>query len=116
MTKPLRTAMPIITAFIDDFRAAFGDQVVLPIKAGMEGQQTFWARENGHEVGTRCTEQEKPAVRPSCAACAHWCRSGSPAGYCGSGRSDLSYAYSEGHPLRKIPSDKGANCAEFKEQ
>lgn len=52
--KNLREAMPIVTAFIDECREVFGkEQINAAIKAGMDGQQTFWARENGVEVGTR---------------------------------------------------------------
>lgn len=116
MSKPLRAAMPIVTAFIDDFRAEFGEPVVMAIKAGMNGQRTFWARENGNEVGTRIAAPKKTALGASCARCAHWARPGLSAGYCGAGRSDLATSYGAGHPLRKLPSDKGANCAEFKEQ
>lgn len=51
--KPLRIAMPTISAFIDDYRAAFGAQTInAAIKAGMEGQPTFYASENGNTVGT----------------------------------------------------------------
>lgn len=52
MSKPLREAMPTVTAIIDDLRANFGQVVVEAIRGGMEGQQTFHAIENGHEVGT----------------------------------------------------------------
>ena len=53
MTKPLRLQMPETAAFIDDLRAAFGaDCINATIKAGMNGQPVFHARENGHEIGT----------------------------------------------------------------
>jgi hypothetical protein len=53
----LREAMPETTAFIDALRAAFGADAINPsIKAGMNGQPTFWAQENGIEVGTRAPE------------------------------------------------------------
>jgi len=52
--KNLRESMPLVTAFIDECRDAFGKDVInQAIKAGMDGQETFWARENGIEVGTR---------------------------------------------------------------
>ena len=51
--KPLREAMPIVAAFIDELREAFGAEAVNPsIKSGMAGLPTFWASENGHEIGT----------------------------------------------------------------
>lgn len=54
MTKPLRQAMPETAAFIDALREAFGPESINPsIKAGIDGQPTFWARENGQEVGTK---------------------------------------------------------------
>ena len=54
MSKPMRQAMPDVTAFIDAFRDAFGTDVVNPqIRKGMEGiPNAFYARENDHEVGT----------------------------------------------------------------
>lgn len=52
-TGSLREVMPETTAFIDSLRAVFGADAINPsIKAGMNGQPTFWARENGIEVGT----------------------------------------------------------------
>ena len=51
--KPLRETMPTVAAIIDDLRAAFGADAINPsIKGGMAGVPTFYARENGHEVGT----------------------------------------------------------------
>lgn len=56
MTKPLRQAMPATAAFIDAMREAFGTENINPsIKAGIDGQPTFWASENGQEIGTRFT-------------------------------------------------------------
>ncbi|WP_034639943.1 hypothetical protein [Chitinilyticum aquatile] len=55
VAKPgnLREAMPETTAFIDSLRAVFGaDLINRQIKGGMNGQPTFYARENGIEVGT----------------------------------------------------------------
>lgn len=52
--KSLREAMPTTAAFIDAMRDTFGaDMINAAIRAGLDGQPTFWARENGHEVGTR---------------------------------------------------------------
>lgn len=51
--KPLRVAMPKVAAFIDDMRAAFGAEGInASIKGGMSGVPTFYARENGQEIGT----------------------------------------------------------------
>ncbi len=56
MSKPLRLAMPHTAGFIDALREAFGaSQIDQSIRAGIEGQPTFWARENGREIGTRST-------------------------------------------------------------
>lgn len=54
MAKPLRETMPETAAFIDACREYFGAANVDPsIKAGIEGQPTFWASENGVTVGTK---------------------------------------------------------------
>jgi len=54
-SKPsLRTEMPGVTAFIDSLREAFGKESIDgQIRKGMKGEPTFWASENGHEIGTR---------------------------------------------------------------
>lgn len=53
MTKPLRQTMPAVAAWVDDLRAAFGRASVdAAIRAGLDGQPTFYATENGHTVGT----------------------------------------------------------------
>ena len=50
----LREQMPLVTAFIDDLREAFGAEMINgQIRKGMKGEPTFWASENGHEIGTR---------------------------------------------------------------
>lgn len=52
----LRETMPETAAFIDAMREAFGaDQINASIKAGIDGQPTFYACENGVEVGTKDT-------------------------------------------------------------
>lgn len=50
----LREAMPQTAAFIDALREAFGrEDIDAQIRAGMSGVPgRFYARENGHEVGT----------------------------------------------------------------
>ena len=51
--RNLRSEMPVVAAFIDEMRKAFGVDVVnQQIKRGMTGEQTFFATENGHTVGT----------------------------------------------------------------
>ena len=66
MSKPLRQTMPTIAAFIDDLRAAFGAECInQSIKAGIDGQPTFWARENGIEIGTRAPYDANKAIAMS---------------------------------------------------
>jgi len=53
MTKPLRTVMPFTASIVDDFREFFPEAgIVETVRAGMNGQPVFFAREAGHEVGT----------------------------------------------------------------
>lgn len=60
MSKPLRSTMPQVAAFIDELREAFGaEEINAQIKLGMQGAQTFHAVENGIEVGTRFAEPVK---------------------------------------------------------
>ena len=55
--------MPTVAAWIDEMRAAFGAEVINPaIKAGMEGQPTFCASENGITVGTRAPQAADKTV------------------------------------------------------
>lgn len=55
--------MPTVAGFIDAMRAAFGAEAIDPsIRAGMNGQPTFWAKENGIEVGTRAAYDAKKVV------------------------------------------------------
>jgi hypothetical protein len=50
----LREAMPLVTAWIDDLRVAFGREVIdKAIKAGLRGEPRFWASENGITIGTK---------------------------------------------------------------
>lgn len=49
----------------------------------------------------------------ACQSCEYLRRPGKSDGYCGSGRADLEHAYGPNHPLRKLPSDKGASCQTF---
>lgn len=63
--------MPTVAGWIDDLRDAFGASVVNEaIRAGMAGHPAFYARENGHEVGTpipyrpECCVRYTPPWRP----------------------------------------------------
>lgn len=51
--KAARAAMPLVTAWIDDLRGAFGREVIdgLIRKATVEGLPTFYASEGGRTVG-----------------------------------------------------------------
>jgi len=50
----LRDEMPLTAAWIDSMREAFGlEHINQQIKAGINGQPTFYAIENGFEVGTK---------------------------------------------------------------
>lgn len=49
--------MPVTTAFIDQMREAFGVEIIdAAIRGGLRGDGSFFARENGHEVGSRPVE------------------------------------------------------------
>lgn len=62
----MRQAMPTVAGWIDNLRAAFGaDMIDAAIRAGIAGQDTFHARENGHEVGTPIPYNPTKAVRLS---------------------------------------------------
>lgn len=50
----MREKMPTVAKWIDELREAFGkEEIDAQIRKGMKGQPTFWASENGVEVGTR---------------------------------------------------------------
>jgi hypothetical protein len=52
----LRDQMPEVTATIDNLRKAFGTEMIDGlIRKSLKQQPTFWASENGHEIGTRNT-------------------------------------------------------------
>ena len=54
MVKSLRDDMPLVAEFIDAAREVFGAaEINAQIKLGLSGHRTFWARENGIEVGSR---------------------------------------------------------------
>lgn len=61
--KPMRLAMPAVAAWIDQLRDAFGaESINAAIKAGIDGQPTFYASENGIEVGTPLPDVSNKAV------------------------------------------------------
>ena len=50
----LRDKMPQTAKWIDELREAFGkEEIDAQIRKGMKGEPTFWAKENGIEIGTR---------------------------------------------------------------
>jgi len=115
--KPMRLAMPTVASWIDELREAFGaDQINPSLKAGMQGGSDFHATENGHEIGIPYQPGARPAEPRSCRTCAHrshWPLLGKEPGYCG-GRGDLPPAYGPNHPLRRLPADRGATCANYR--
>lgn len=51
----MRESMPLVTAWIDHMRAVFGAEAVTGwIRQGM-ADETFHAKENGHEIGVAAT-------------------------------------------------------------
>lgn len=60
MSKPsMREQMPEVAAFIDKMRDAFGkEHIDQQIRKGMRGEPVFFARENGHQIGTPVTEED----------------------------------------------------------
>ena len=63
-------------------------------------------------VGDACAP-EKIGFIPSCSCCAHRMRPGLSDGLCGGDREDLPYAFTPGHPLRRLPLDGGADCPKW---
>lgn len=46
--------MPQTAKWIDELREAFGkEEIDAQIRKGMKGEPTFWAKENGIEIGTK---------------------------------------------------------------
>jgi hypothetical protein len=46
--------MPTVATWVDQLREAFGsDTIHDAIRAGQTGEPTFFAAENGHQIGTR---------------------------------------------------------------
>ena len=53
IVKSLRADMPVTAALVDEMREAFGAEMInAAIRGGISGRPTFFARENGHEIGT----------------------------------------------------------------
>ncbi|NYT59445.1 hypothetical protein H0A65_10995 [Alcaligenaceae bacterium] len=60
--KSMRVDMPQTAAFIDSLREAFGaDMINEQIRQGIKGAATFYARENGHELGTPLKQGDRDA-------------------------------------------------------
>ena len=79
MTKPLRQKMPLVAAFIDDLRAAFGAECINDIiRAGLQGQPVFHASENGHSVGTPLPYDARQAVSLADVSIGPWNRASAP--------------------------------------
>jgi hypothetical protein len=56
MSSNMRDQMPMTAAFVDEMREAFGKESIdAQIRLGMRGEPTFFAQENGVQVGTRDT-------------------------------------------------------------
>ena len=55
---------------------------------------------------------EQHMSRPviGCVTCADCRRTKLGDGFCGGGRGDLPFAFSAGHPLRRLPADGGVAC------
>lgn len=70
--------------------------------------------DNGAEdVGIAPPPRNAPVA--SCRTCRHLKRPGLSPGYCGE-RDDLPPAYTAGHPLRRLPADRGATCTTWEIQ
>lgn len=53
MSKSLRDQMPGVASVVDELRQAFGvESINAQIKKAIAGERTFYACENGHEIGT----------------------------------------------------------------
>lgn len=113
--KPLRQIMPTVAAWIDQHRAVFGEaDTNAAIRAGIDGQPTFYATENGQAIGTPRTTEKNATAAHRCKQCAHYARPGMSSGYCAE-RTDQRPAYGTRHPLHRLPADNGAACATYKD-
>lgn len=58
----MRGKMPNVAAFIDELRAVFGAEMInAQIRKGLNGETAFYARENGHELGTKWGKDKENA-------------------------------------------------------
>ena len=114
-SKPLRQTMPTVAGWIDQMRDAFGPEMInSAIRAGIDGQPTFVARENGQVIGTPNRAAKIATAGHRCKQCANYARPGMSAGYCAT-RTDLPAAYGPAHALRQLPADAGASCTTFED-
>lgn len=87
----MRQQMPQTAAWIDELRAVFCTNAAdlaafnRQIKAGLDGQPTFYASENGHQIGTQDRRQGVTPVLPI--KTAPGAAPGAAAGAAGSGKS-----------------------------
>ena len=52
--RELKEKMPGVAAFIEQMVEMFGKEAIhSQIRKGLTGEPTFWASENGHEIGTK---------------------------------------------------------------
>jgi hypothetical protein len=52
--RELKEKMPEIAAFIESLCEVFGNEAIhAQIRKGLNGEPTFYAQENGYEIGTR---------------------------------------------------------------
>lgn len=55
--------MPVTAGFIDQMREAFGvEQINGAIKGGLAGEGSFYAKENGIEIGSRPREMPDKVI------------------------------------------------------
>lgn len=93
------------------------DAIKAALEGGDEATLQLWAAWLAEVVANeRLPRVRAPAVR-SCRTCTHASRPGlvEIPGYCG-GRTDLPPVYGEGHPLRQLPADLGAECATWRKR
>lgn len=65
------------------------------------------------EVGRGPSAPSDIGSIPACLSCEHLKRPGLSDGLCGGDREDLPYAFTSGHPLRRLPLDGGAGCPKW---
>ncbi len=71
----LREEMLVVTRWIDEMRAAFGaDTIDQAIRSGVGGEPTFYARENGRELGVKCPPSRFDGLPRISSLDRGWCR------------------------------------------